>query len=232
MPASDTPNINVIALASDDDIWVIQTDLSGLQTVLENPAGFVASHITIGGKPGNLVQPFVIVFQEIADKEGGPDVLIQGINHTALLTVKFSDKLVAEDDGQPIYPVDQEHTILQHGTAIYSHLELANMSRAQIASSIIKSITSMENHNASLNGLTQTLNGTAVEPSNKLVFTHNPAQKPQFVYQGATNPPVPLAVTESGGGGSGDQTCMMSNGDANSQGQVIVNGVIIKTYAQ
>ncbi|MDR3690739.1 MAG: hypothetical protein P4L46_15285 [Fimbriimonas sp.] len=229
MPSSDTPSINVIALASDDDLWVVQTDLSGLRTVLEDPAGFVRTHVSINGEPGNLVQPFVIVFQEIPARKGGPDVLIQGINHTAMLSVKFSEALEAEDDGVPIHPADQVHAVLRHGNAVYSHLEMAGMDRTQVAASIVKSITSLPRHFESLNGLAQTHAGASVEASKKLRFTHNPAAKPQFVYQGAVNPPAALASITPGGA---DQACTMSTGDANDDGQVVVNGVVIKTYVQ
>jgi len=248
MPSSDTPNVNVIALASDDDIWVIETDIAGLRTVLENPTGFVRSQISISGQPGDLVEPFVIVFQEIEAKEGGPDVLIQGINHTALLTVKYSANLEVEDDGEPIHPVDEEHAILRHGNAAYSHLQLTGMSPVQVANSIIKSITSTENHFASLNSLRQTLNGEDVGPEGKHTFMPNTKQPTQFIYQGATEhpaapkapvPPTPPATpippaTEPNPAVVEDPppppACSVNMGDCNNLNQVIVNNVIIKTY--
>src|SRR5580700_2295539 len=90
MPDSTTPRIDVVNLASDDDLWVAQTDQNTVLQILANPVGWVSANVTIGGSPGVLWQPFVTVFQQISATGSDPTVLVQGINKTALLTIQYA----------------------------------------------------------------------------------------------------------------------------------------------
>ncbi len=229
MPSSDTPNINIIALDADDDLWVVQTDLPGLQSILTNPAQFVHNHVVINGQPGVLVQPFVVVFQKFAAKPDGPEVLVQGINQTSLLTVKYADNLQMESGEDSILPPDEVHEIMNHGEAYYSHLQLAGRTPAQVANSIVRTLIAPNDHFSELNALSQTVNGQEAVGSDKISFQLHPTDPHQLIYQGFT-------AMDSEGDEDRIQddpppiTCIVNSGGWDGDGNVNVSQTQIKIY--
>ncbi len=228
MPPIDSPNVNVIALASDDDLWVVETDLAGLTNVLKNPAQFVATYVNINGKPGVLVQPFVIVFQENFPTESGPEVLVQGINETSLLTVKYVAGLKPEPSSETSFAPDEVNAILLVDKSAYSHLQFTDRTPEQVGDSIIRTITTPEIHFAELNALPQTVNGKDMPDNQKLIFEPTSDRVLQVVYQGTV--PYALSGPEKLEDGPPNMACEVTMGDSNPAGQVIVNNIIVKTY--
>jgi hypothetical protein len=239
---TSTPsNINFYNVASDDALWVLETDHEQLLHVLADPAGWVKSNVKIGSEPAILWEPFVVVFHEIPASVRTPSVHTQGvqspvihvkgIHETAVLTVRYSRSSAPPPPPVGIVPDGEVLAILQVGQVVHTHLELRGFTPLQVASSLFNTVTSPEAYIQAINALPQTLNGVPTPADKKLVFQLNPATPTHVVYQGWTPKPTvvdgkPVATPNMGNA----DTCSMSDGDANSQGQVIVNGIIVKTY--
>jgi len=222
--------INIVSIASDDDLWVLETDLDQLLQVLADPVGWVNANVVINGAPAVLWQPFVVVFQEISASGDDPTILVQGINETAVLTVQY---VQTSPPPAPVelFPASTSVSILQTGTTVYTHLELTDFTPTQVANTMYTAVTSPETYFAAFNQLPQVSNGQLIPIPNQMVFTQNRTLPIQYLYQGWTpqpsenekphhrphDPKPPLA-------------CDMSIGDADQSGNVIVNNVIIKTY--
>jgi len=224
MESPGNPSFKVVRIATDDDLWVAQTDQASLPTILADPVDWVSNNIQVEGEAGVLWQPFVVVFQQIASQGADPTVLVQGINETALLTVQFSDNL-----GQPepteLFPPGTTHAILQEGANFFSHLQLTGFTPTQVANNIFIAATIPASFFEALNQLPQTVNGVA--PTPPLNFYPNPTNPVQYLYQGWT----PLNDEPAAPDDDEPVSCEILLGDADADGNVIVNNVIVKAYS-
>lgn len=235
--SSTPPNINLYNVASDDALWVLETDHEQLLHVLANPAGWVRDNVKVNNEPAILWEPFVVVFHEVPasgrtpsvheDGTQKPIIHVKGIHETSVLKVRYSRSAEPAPLPATIVPEGETLAILRVGNVVHTHLELKGFTPMQVASSLFATVTTPEAYVAAINELPQTINGEAVPDDKKLSFKLNPSAPPHVVYQGWT----PKSPTEGAAAlaKSGD-SCSVSDGDCNSQGQVIVDGVIVKTY--
>lgn len=227
MASSDNLKIDVINLAFDDALWVLETDLDQLLVLLEDPVGCVSENVSVNGAPAILRQPFVVLFQQTEVLPSDQTILVQGINETAVLTVQYSSKGTVVPDINNLFPTGQKVQVLLQGSKVYTHLELAGLTPAQVANTIFTAATTSEIFLQEFNKLDQTLNGQDVPPASKMAFLPNTTTPMRFVYEGWT--PQPAAA----GGPPPPQPldCSILLGDADANGNVIVNNIIIKSYA-
>jgi len=222
--SKSNPQVNIISIASDDDMWVVTTDLNSVLTILADPVDWISANVTISGSPAVLWQPFVVVFQQVSGTGSDPSVQVQGINETALMTVQY-----VQTTGQTqssLFPSGSTVAMLQVSQTVYTHLELTGFTPTQVANTIFTAATNPTEYFAAFNALPQTLNGSPVPVGSQLVFKPSATASVQYVYEGWT--------PTSGGGQVQTQDptdCSMSFGDADSEGNVWVNGVIVKTYS-
>ena len=226
--------INLYNVASDDALWVLETDHSELETVLSDPVTWVKENVKVGNDPAVLWEPFVVVFHEIPPSvrtpavhtEGiqTPVVRVQGIHNTAILRVRYS-RSTEPTPTEELFPAGETLDILKVGNTVHTHLHLTGFDKPQVARSVVAAAASPEAYLAAMNELPQTLNGDPTPPDKKLVFMLNQARPHHVVFHGSGPKPIGAAHSEFE-----DDSCVMSDGDANSQGQVIVDGVVVKTY--
>lgn len=217
------PKANIISIASDDSLWAVQTDQNTLLTILADPADWVSNNIVINGSPAVLWQPFVVVFQQISGTGADPTIQVQSINETALMTVQFVQTNNAPSPTN-LFPSGAIVDIIQLGTSVYTHLQFTGFTPTQVANTIFTAVTTPSAYYQAFNALPQSVNGTPVPPGSQFVFSPNATIPTQYIYQGWT-------PTTSDPQQDDPVACDMSMGDANLQGQVIVNGVVVKTYS-
>jgi hypothetical protein len=234
------PNINLYNVASDDALWVLETDHEQLLEVLAHPSQWVRDNVKVTGEPATLWEPFVVVFHEVsstgrkstvhADGTEKPIIHVKGIHETAMLSVRYSRADQPAPPPEPFFPPGETLAILRVGNVVHTHLELRGFTSRQVASSIFNTVTTPEAHIAAMNELPQTLNGEPTPDDQKLKFVLHPTIPPHVVYQGWRPKPEVAHAMAKASDEEKSTDCAMSNGDANAQGQVIVDGVIIKTY--
>jgi len=224
MPEESNPpsKVNIVAIASDDDMWVVTTDQNTVLQILADPVNWIHANVTINGSGAVLWQPFVVCFQQISGAGTDPNVLVQGINETAVLTVQYVP--TTTQSPSPLFPQGSTVSIVVVGESIYSHLELTGFTPTQVANTVFTSVTNPSLYYTQFNELPQTSNGAPVTPP--YIFKPNATIPPQYLYQGWT--PVTSGALKQGGGGD---SCAMSTGNSDSQGNVWVNGIIVKSYS-
>jgi hypothetical protein len=235
--SSTPPSINLYNVASDDALWVLETDHEHLLHVLADPSGWVRDNVKINDEPAILWEPFVVVFHEVppsgrtpsvhADGTQKPIIHVKGIHETAVLKVRYSRSADPAPPSTSIVPEGEVLAILKVGNVVHTHLELKGFTPLQVASSLFATVTTPEAYIAAINTLPQTLNGELVPDDKKMEFIHNPASPPHVVYQGWTPKAAKEGLTTFA---KDSDSCSVSDGDCNSLGQVIVDGVIVKTY--
>ena len=227
---SHQPNVNIINIAIDDAMWVLETDHDELLQVLADPVGWVKTNIKFGDTPAVLSQPFVVVFHHVPPHGDTPTIKVQGLHETAVMIVKLSKPLAKSSSTGTIFPKGEYLDVLQVGNSVHTHLHLTGFSKYQVAQHLLSSVTDHETFFEELNKLPQRQNGVVVPDEEKKIFILAPSFMPHVTYQGWA-PKLALSSGMKGGLEDPEESCDMTNGDANAEGQVIVNGVIIKTYA-
>jgi hypothetical protein len=225
------PNINVINIAIDDAMWVLETDHDELLQVLADPVTWVKTNVKFNQTPAVLSQPFVVVFHHVPPQGDTPTIKVQGLHETAVMIVKLSKPLTASKVPGTIFPQGEYLDVLQVGKSIHTHLHLSGFSKLQVAQHLLTSVTDQETYFAALNQLPQRQKGVITPEADKKVFKIDPNVPPHVTYQGWAPKLVPASGMKGGSDDPTDEDCTMANGDANELGQVIVNGVIVKTYA-
>jgi hypothetical protein len=238
--SSNPPNINLYNVASDDALWVLETDHEQLLQVLAHPAAWVHNNVKVNGKPAILCEPFVVVFHEVpsagrtpsihADGTQKPTIHVKGIHETAVLTVRYSKSETPAPDPTVFFPEGSVISILKVGNVVHTHLELSGFSSLQVASSLFSKVTTPDAYFTAMNALPQVLNGDPTPGDKKLVFQRHPTIPTHVVFQGWRPTPEVSKELSKTMKSEAPLACELGDGDANSQGQVIVNGVIIKTY--
>ena len=235
-----SPKINLYNVAADDALWVLETDHAELLDVLADPAGWVSQYVKFGDEPAIVIQPFVVVFHEVpgsvlpaSDATGGtakPYIHVQGIHKTPVIRVRYSTLAEAPPSQGALFPEGEPLEVLRVGNVIHTHLHFTNFTPLQVANTIFTSVSSPSVFIDAMNSLPQTISGSPVPDDKKLLFVLDPALPPNVVYQGEI--PTAKAVDSAHDPASPQpvQNCAMVMGDANELGQVIVYGVIIKTY--
>ena len=251
-PQSTPPNINIINIASDDTMWVLDANHDELLQVLTDPAAWVNANVKLGDKQAILWQPFVVVFHEVPPTGDKPTIHVQGIHETAILTVKYSRSTGATPPPDGLLPEGEVVAVLQSGQRVHTHLEFRGFTKTQVANTLFTAVTTPAAYIAALNAQPQTLNGVPTPADQKKVFVLDENAPPHITFQGwkpvpakatgpskasgPTNSPEPEKSAEPVASEepikpADDGSCGVGSGDANSQGQVIVDGVIVKTYS-
>jgi hypothetical protein len=238
--STNPPNIDLYNVASDDALWVLETDHQNLLNVLAHPSQWVRENVKINGEPGILWEPFVVVFHEVPpsgrtpsvheDGTQKPIIHVKGIHETAVLTVRYSRSATPPSPPSGFFPEGSTLAILRVGDVVHTHLELTGFSALQVANSLFNTVTTPDAYIAAKNALPQTLNGEPTPEGKKLKFVLHPTLPAHVVFQGWTPKPNTAVSLAAKPIQSDADACSMSDGDANSKGQVIVNGIIIKTY--
>jgi len=243
--SNPTPSINIYNVASDDTLWVLQTDHQQLLRVLADPPGWVSTHVLINDEPATLRQPFVFVFNEVAPSARTPSIHfqgvqtpiihVQGIHETSIVTVRYSQSSAPPPPPTGLLPDDETLAIIQVGEVVHTHIHLKGFKPGQVANTIFTTVSSPSAFLEALNALPQTLNGVPVSKSDKRIFRLKDNASPHFVYHGWRSTKKKAAGAKDAASGHegemDDDSCMMSDGNADSQGNVWLNGVIVKTYA-
>ena len=229
MAESEQPKINIINIASDDAMWVLETDHSELLQVLADPAEWVRTNVEINGEAGVLWEPFVVIFHEVSPSGEKPTIHVQGIHETAVLTVKYSRSSAPPPDITGLLPEGEVLGVLKVGQRLHTHLEMKGFTKSQVANTLFMAVTHPKVYIAALNELPQTLNGADTQSDQKIKFDHDPTKPPHVTFQGWT-PKVAITAASTPSQETASGACNVGAADANAEGQVIVNGIIVKTY--
>ena len=245
------PNINIINIASDDAMWVLETDQDELLSVLADPVLWVKTNVNFDGIPAVLVEPFVVVFQHVATRKDSSTIKVQGLNQTAVMIVKLPNPVRSTRTIGTIFPQGEFLDVLQVDDSVHTHLHLSGFTKFNVAEHLLSSVVDPVAYLNALNQLPQRQMGVITPEPDRIIFTLDPKLPPHVIYQGWSpkgtqeDPPRADHETHSGdGGGHGnghghghghggppcDDSCTMATGDADAEGNVIVNGIVIKTY--
>jgi hypothetical protein len=229
--SNPSPNINIINIASDDTMWVLETDHSELLRILADPAAWVLAHVRIGDTPAILWQPFVVVFHEVGSIAEKPTIHVHGIHETSVVTVKYSRSKEAAPSTDGLFPEGAVVALLQTGERVYTHLEMREFTKAEVANTLFVAVTHPEVYLRALNALPQTLNGTDTPPAQKKVFGMKDGRAPHVTFQGWTPKEGLLTASEAPTQPVPADACNVGSGDADANGNVWLHGIIVKSYA-
>jgi hypothetical protein len=81
-----------IPLAADDRVWYRpKTSNTELTKLIEDPYQWVADYTMVGGKPARLADHFVVSLHELITLPAVSEVVVHGIDATALITVRLAN---------------------------------------------------------------------------------------------------------------------------------------------